>query len=66
MDEICRRHAEAPEMVLEEAQATASMKGACRMVCITQTGAWLSVLPSTGNGTELGAQEWRVSQRRLG
>ena len=24
-----------------------------------KTGAWLTVLPSTGNGTELGAQEWR-------
>ena len=23
------------------------------------TGAWLTVLPSTVNGTELGAQEWR-------
>ena len=24
-----------------------------------KTGAWLTVLPSTVNGTELGAQEWR-------
>ena len=24
-----------------------------------KTGAWLMVLPSTVNGTELGAQEWR-------
>ena len=25
----------------------------------SKTGAWLTVLPSTVNGTELGAQEWR-------
>ena len=25
----------------------------------TKTGAWLTVQPSTVNGTELGAQEWR-------
>ena len=31
------------------------------LVRITQTGAWLSVLPSTINGTGLGAQEWRGS-----
>ena len=24
-----------------------------------KNGAWLTVLPSTVNGTELGAQEWR-------
>ena len=28
---------------------------------ILRTGLWLSVLPSTANGTELGAQEWRDS-----
>ena len=28
---------------------------------ITRTGAWLSVLPPTANGTELEAQEWRDS-----
>ena len=26
---------------------------------MTKTGAWLTVQPSTVNGTELGAQEWR-------
>ena len=25
----------------------------------TKTGAWLTLLPSTVNGTEMGAQEWR-------
>ena len=31
------------------------------MARIRRTGAWLSVLPSTAYGTELGAQEWRYS-----
>ena len=29
------------------------------MVHITRLGAWMSVLPSTFNGIELGSQEWR-------
>ena len=30
-----------------------------RMRQAAKTGEWLMVLPSTVNGTELGAQEWR-------
>ena len=30
-----------------------------RMQRAAKTGAWLTVLPSTFNGMELGAQEWR-------
>ena len=32
-----------------------------RLGCIQQTGAWLPVIPSIVNGTELGVQEWRDS-----
>ena len=47
----------------EEAM-TAALEGppllqARRMRRASKTGAWLTVLPSTVNGTELGAQEWR-------
>ena len=31
---------------------------ACRLQQAAKTGAWLTVLPYTVNGTELGAQEW--------
>ena len=58
---IHRRHAEDAEMALGEAQAAASMADAFQMVRIMQAGAWLLVLPSTVNGTELGEQDWRGS-----
>ena len=32
-----------------------------RLTRATKTGAWLTVQPSTVNGTELGAQEWRYA-----
>ena len=60
-DEIHWQHAEAAETALGEARATAFTEDACHMGRIMQTGAWMSVLPSTVNGTELGAQEWRYS-----
>ena len=50
---------EAEDTTLGEAWADASTKNARRMGRIHMTGAWLSVLPSTVNGTELGDQEWR-------
>ena len=48
---------------MEEA-LTAALEGdpvfhARRMQQAAKTGAWLTVLPSTVNRTELGAQEWR-------
>ena len=58
-DEIRLRHNENADTALGEAREAASMEGSHRMGHIMQTGAWLSVLPSTVNGTELGAQEWR-------
>ena len=57
-DDILWRHAEDAKTVLGYYQATASMEYALRIGGITQTRAWLSVLPSTVNGTELGVQEW--------
>ena len=47
-----------------EAELTAALEGgpvqqACRMRRAAKTWAWLTVLPSTVNGTEMGAQEWR-------
>ena len=35
--------------------------GSRRLRRVTKTGTWLTVQPSTVNGTELGAQEWRGS-----
>ena len=55
------RHGEEAENDLREAKATASKLDARRLRKIQQTGKWLLVLPSTVNGTELGAQEWRDS-----
>ena len=47
-----------------EAALTAALEGgpvqqARRMRRAAKNGAWLTVLPSTVNGIELGAQEWR-------
>ena len=49
-------------VIRAEAALTASLEGtpvqqARRMRREAKTGAWLAVLPSTVNGTELGAQE---------
>ena len=58
-DEIRRRHADAAETVLGEARASVYTKDSLQMGRIKRMGACMSVLPSTVNGTELGAQEWR-------
>ena len=50
---------EAAETALGEAQAAAYKPDAQWLGRIQRTEVWLSVLPSTVNGTELGAQEWR-------
>ena len=60
-EDIRRQHVDATETALGEAWAAASNTGKQRLGRLQQTGAWLSVLPSTINGTELGAQEWRYS-----
>ena len=51
------------EKYVEEA-LTAALEGALvlqarRMRRAAKTGAWITVLPSTVNRTDLGAQEWR-------
>ena len=60
-DEIRREHSEDADMALGESQAATSTEESRRMVWIIQTGAWLSVLLSTVNGTGLGAQEFSDS-----
>ena len=57
-DAIYQRHAESTVTALRVDRAAASIYGACWMVWITRTWVCLSVIPSTVNGMELGAQEW--------
>ena len=47
------------QTALEEAMVAAPTLDACRMRWRTKIGAWLAVVPSTVNGTELGDLEWR-------
>ena len=58
-DNIRWRHTDAAETTLRAAWAAAPKADACRMEQIMWVGTWLSVLPSTTNGTELRSQEWR-------
>ena len=58
---IRRRQSEAADTALGAARSTIYPADALRMGRITQMGVWLSVLPSTVNGTELGYHEWRDS-----
>ena len=44
---------------LEMSIARAPVEVTYRLRRVTKTRAWLTVQPSTVNGTELGAQEWR-------
>ena len=60
-DEIRWRQAKAAESALGEAQAAASTEDTCHMRRTMRTGACLLVPPSTVNGTELGAQDYRDS-----
>ena len=47
------------EEALKVALEGSPIMQARRMRRAAKTGAWLTVLPSTVNGMELGAQEWR-------
>ena len=47
------------EAALRVALEGAPVQQARRMRQAAKTGAWITVLTSTVNGTELGAQEWR-------
>ena len=49
------------EIVLGEARADVSKPYTQWMGQIQRTGAWILVLPSAVNGTDLGAQGWRDS-----
>ena len=57
--EIQRRHIQDSQTALEEAMAGSPALDACRLRQGIKTGAWLTVLLSTVNGTDLGSQEWR-------
>ena len=57
-EEICWQNVEAEETSLGEAWADAFKSNARRLWRIQRMEEWLSVLPSTFNGMELGAQEW--------
>ena len=46
---------------LEEAMAAAPALEAHKLRRRTKTGAWLNLLPSTVNRTDIGVQEWRNS-----
>ena len=56
-EDIQRRNAEAAETALGEARAASSKTDGQRQGRIQMMGVWLSVLPSTVNSKELGAQE---------
>ena len=56
-EEIQKRHAEESETAPGETRATTSNPEARRLGRVQQTGAWLLVISSTINGTELGLQE---------
>ena len=60
-EEIRQKHGEAADTGLGEARTATCKPDAQQMGRIQRTGTWLSVLPPTVNGTELGAQEWRDS-----
>ena len=54
-----RRKSVAKAMASLEATITRALEVVTRQLRrATKTGAWLTVQPSTGNRTELGAQEW--------
>ena len=57
-DDIFQRNANAAETALGESRSSSSTDNDRRMGHITQTVLWMSVLPSTINGTDLGVQEW--------
>ena len=59
--EIRRQHVNHKGTALGECQAAVSTEDAHRLGRIMRMGAWLSVLPSTINGEELGVQEWKGS-----
>ena len=56
--EIQCLHVQDSHTALDEAMVTDPVLDALMMIWITKMGAWLAVLPSTVNGTDLGAQEW--------
>ena len=58
-EEARKRNTLRSDEALEETLEGAPVHVACRLWWAKKTGAWLTVQPSTVNGTGLGAQEWR-------
>ena len=58
---VRRRGQSREEEALTSAPEGAPVLHACRMQRAAKTGAWITVLLSTANGTKLGPQEWRDS-----
>ena len=58
---VWRRVIQRAEEALAATLEGAPVQRARRLRRETKTGAWLTVQPSTVNGTDLGAQEWRDS-----
>ena len=56
--EIRCQHVQDAQIALEDYMAESPVSDACQMRQGTNTGLWLTVLPFTVNGTELGDQEW--------
>ena len=56
---VRRQNAAKAVAALETTIASAPVEVTRRLRRATKNGAWLTVQPSTVNGTELGAQEWR-------
>ena len=58
---IRRRHVQDKKRALENAMAAAPELDARQVIWRTKMGAWINVLPSMVNVTDIGAQEWRGS-----
>ena len=56
---VWRRSTQRAEEALAATIVGFPYQGASQLQRATKTGAWITVQPSTVNGTDLGAQEWR-------
>ena len=59
--EIRRQNIHNTQAALEEAMSAAPTLEYHKLRRGTNTGAWITVLPYTVNGTDLGDQEWRFA-----
>ena len=57
--DIRQRHTKDAQTALEEAMSEALTLNFRRLIWGTKTGSWLTMLPFTVNGVDLGDKEWR-------